>query len=439
MGAISNFPTGFSYGVNIREIPVQIAHPGKVFWVNNSSVLAPNGIAGTDSDGSNKGTYLKPFASINYAISQCLANRGDIIMVMPGHIEAITASSLALNKAGIGIYGLGEGDLRPQLQFGATTSNIAISAADCSISNIVCAATVDQVVSAITVSAEGCTLNIESKDGAANKEFINFLATTASASNLVVKLKHRGFSTGTHMTRYLDIVGTVDARIEVDFYGTASTAVVSMRTTASKNVKVIGKFYNASATLTKNVTDTASSTWSVRGMEDSAAREFAGSDSVAVAYITPVGTSAQVNAGASVAVSAIKVIPQSTSTTVFTVTGGPILLEYLAYEVTTVVQTQACNFKFTSTDTASSTSTDLCANLNITGQAVGTFAYVKMDALATALTATAGGTGLGPTITNGIVIPVGSVVATTSASNTGNIKYHLRYKPLDPNAVVTVS
>jgi hypothetical protein len=62
-----------------------------------------------------------------------------------------------------------------------------------------------------------------------------------------------------------------------------------------------------------------------------------------------------------------------------------------------------------------------------------------MDALATALQATAGGTGLAPTITTGIVIPVGTVAATTSASNTGNIKYHLRYHALDPNATVTVS
>jgi hypothetical protein len=40
----SNYPNGFTDGVTIRGLPVLLAHPGKVYWVNNSSVLAPSGI-----------------------------------------------------------------------------------------------------------------------------------------------------------------------------------------------------------------------------------------------------------------------------------------------------------------------------------------------------------------------------------------------------------
>jgi hypothetical protein len=38
----SNFPNGFLDGVTIRGMPIVQLHPGKVWWVNNSSVLAPN-------------------------------------------------------------------------------------------------------------------------------------------------------------------------------------------------------------------------------------------------------------------------------------------------------------------------------------------------------------------------------------------------------------
>jgi len=71
----SNYPNGFPNGVIIRGMPLQQAYSGQVFWVNNSSVLPPNGIAGSNG---NKGTYLQPFATLDYAVGRCTAGRGDI-------------------------------------------------------------------------------------------------------------------------------------------------------------------------------------------------------------------------------------------------------------------------------------------------------------------------------------------------------------------------
>ena len=87
--AVSNYPNGFQQGLLVRDVPLEIPHPGKVFWVNNSGVLPDQGIAGSNG---NPGTYLKPFASVDYAIGRCKANRGDVIYVMPGHSETITAA-----------------------------------------------------------------------------------------------------------------------------------------------------------------------------------------------------------------------------------------------------------------------------------------------------------------------------------------------------------
>ncbi len=286
---ISNFPNGFAHGINIRGIPLQVAHPGKVFWVNNSAVLPANGIGGSDG---NDGTYLKPFSSLDYAIGRCTANRGDIIMVMPGHIEAITAGSIAIDVAGVAIIGLGEGDLRPILNFGATDSNIIMSGANSSLKNVRLKSTLDSVVAGLTITGAGCTVDIESADTSAAIEFISVIVTEATADNLFIKLRHRGFVAGNAMTRCIDLVGCRDADIEVDFFGIASTSVVDMRTTACDNVQVRGRFYNESSALTKNVTNNTTSTWSVRGFDAKAGNEFAGSDDTAVGYLSATSSAA---------------------------------------------------------------------------------------------------------------------------------------------------
>lgn len=279
---ISNYPNGFMNGVTIRGIPLHQTHSGQVFFVNNSAVLPKAGVAGSNG---NDGSYLRPFSTIDYAIDACTASRGDIIMVMPGHAETVSATTIAMDKAGVNIVGLGVGALRPTLSFNATTSNIALSAANCSIQNIVLLATIDSVVAGLTVSAANQYIDIETRDTSATVEFVSPIVTTAAADNLVIKAVHRGFAAGDAMVRYIDLVGCRDAKIDVDFFGIASTSVVDMRTTACDNVQVKGRFYNDSAALTKNVTNNTTSTWSVEGFDAKAAQRFEGSDDLAVHYV----------------------------------------------------------------------------------------------------------------------------------------------------------
>ena len=134
--ASPNYPTGFTQGVTIRGVPINIAHPGQVFWVNNSSVLSPFG--GRGGSNGNDGSYRSPFSTIDYAIGACTAGRGDIIMVMPGHAETLTAAAaIALDVDGVCIYGLGSGANRPTLTYTtANTASLSWTADYCSIKNI---------------------------------------------------------------------------------------------------------------------------------------------------------------------------------------------------------------------------------------------------------------------------------------------------------------
>ena len=133
-GAVTSFPAGFASGLSVRGMPLLQMQPGNVFWVNNSGVLNAQARAGSDG---NRGTYLAPFATLQYAINSCVAGRGDIIFVGAGHAEnVIAAGGITLNKAGVAIVGLGGGNLRPAFTFTTiATASISLAANDVSIQN----------------------------------------------------------------------------------------------------------------------------------------------------------------------------------------------------------------------------------------------------------------------------------------------------------------
>ncbi len=179
----SNFPNGFASGVTIRGVPILQAHPGEVFWVNSTTVLAKGGVGGSDG---NDGTYRRPFATIDKAINSCTANRGDIIVVMPGYTQTIAAATeIVMDVAGISIVGLGLGGLRPTLTFSATGSNILVSGANSSITNILFESTITNCVSAFTATATPTDFtidNCEFRDTSATLGFINCFTGVATAN-----------------------------------------------------------------------------------------------------------------------------------------------------------------------------------------------------------------------------------------------------------------
>lgn len=183
MTQLSNFPGGFANGVTIRGIPVVQTHPGNVFYVNNSTVLAPNGVAGSDG---NPGTYTRPYSTLDYAIGKCTAGRGDIIFIMPGHAETITsATTLLLDIAGIAIIGLGNGTSRPTFTFTtANTATIPVSAANITVSNCKFVGNFLSIASAFTVgAAPNFTLqDCDFSDTDATHGFLSAVTTTVSVN-----------------------------------------------------------------------------------------------------------------------------------------------------------------------------------------------------------------------------------------------------------------
>lgn len=138
-------------------------------------------------------------------------------------------------------------------------------------------------------------------------------------------------------------------------------------------------------------------------------------------------------------------LPATTSTAMFTVSGGRVIITSLVGEVTTAVQAQACNLNVTIDPDGAGAAADLVAATEINGDAVGTFytvSGVQADLLGSQTT---GGTQV-PThalarvgVGGGFMVPEGSILLKTSATNTGATSWTLTYIPLDNGASVAAA
>lgn len=122
---------------------------------------------------------------------------------------------------------------------------------------------------------------------------------------------------------------------------------------------------------------------------------------------------------------ATAVLPATTTAAIFTV-AGVCLLTQLYGVVTTVIQTQACNVKVAFDAVAAGANLDLCADLNVSAKAVGTILGIS-GVLADALLSGVAIVGQ----TTPIILQPGSIVLTTSATNTGSVRWGCRFLPLE--------
>lgn len=144
---ITSFPNGVSsYGVPV--LPSNVGAPnGNVFIVDSGDP------AGGDVSG--YGTAEHPFATIDYAVGKCTASNGDVIHVLPGHAETVSAAAgLDLDVAGITIVFHGEGNARGSITFGtAVGADMDVDAADITLINPRFVAGIDALTGPIDVNA----------------------------------------------------------------------------------------------------------------------------------------------------------------------------------------------------------------------------------------------------------------------------------------------
>lgn len=179
--ALTNYPNGItSFGLPIyggagAGAPIFL---GNVFFV--SSTMGANGNGGTSA--------AFPYATVVFALTQAVASNGDVIIVMPGHVETISdATTFALSKAGVSILGQGNGNARPTFTLDtANTATIPVSAANIAIDNCIFVANFLSIAALFTLStARGFkATNCVFKETSNVLNFLNIFKSTGAANTV---------------------------------------------------------------------------------------------------------------------------------------------------------------------------------------------------------------------------------------------------------------
>jgi len=156
---------------------------GGVFYVGSATTVAGLGQVG-------QGIAQRSFTTINSALAQVVSGRGDIIYVLPGYTETISAADQWSNlgtATDVTIVGMGHGSNRPTLTWSTNSSTMLMDSAGFSITNMILqleptTGTVN-VAAPITVSANSCAITncrINCGTDANNKVTIGVTVTGAN-------------------------------------------------------------------------------------------------------------------------------------------------------------------------------------------------------------------------------------------------------------------
>lgn len=218
--------------------PLPIETSGKVFYVGSTAV--PGGVVGVDAAQLGDRPQ-QPYATIDFAIGQCVANRGDTVIVLPGHLETVTAANgLDLDVAGVRVHGLGWGLSRPQVNFTtAVGANCRLNANSVWVENLRFTGGIDNLTNVIVVNGvTDCVLrNIEYRD-VTGQAAIGVSVANNSDRLLIDGFRYLGDSAvGT--TRAIQLNGADDFVLRNFYiYGNFSTSAIDMVTTLSARVYI---------------------------------------------------------------------------------------------------------------------------------------------------------------------------------------------------------
>jgi hypothetical protein len=241
---ISSYIAAYGNSVLTGLPPAILQGDGYIFFVNNGSAAAADTVATNNGH-----TWALPFSSIDYAIGQCSGSTPDIILVAPGHTEALVAAKgIVCDVAGVYILGVGYGTLRPLITFGtATTVDMDIDAANVTFDNVrFDFTTVDAVAAPIDVNASDftmkrCDLLLADAGGQAT------LAITADANahNMTIQDCYFHGSADAGTVEAILLAGASDNTVirNNKFVGayTAGTGAISI-TGAATNIDIDGNF-----------------------------------------------------------------------------------------------------------------------------------------------------------------------------------------------------
>ena len=199
---------------------------GKIIVVGKAAIAHRDiyqDIFGPDANG----TVL--FAStVDAAVGMCTANAGDTIYVLPGHTETVTATSIAMDVAGVNVVCLGSGSNRPTFTYGAAAATITVSGANCSWKGGLFVANFADVAAAFTLGA-AINFKLEGTESRDTSSILNFLSivvtgTTDLAANGLTVVNNYWYGLAATANAFVSVLGDLNHLVlEGNFVDLAAT------------------------------------------------------------------------------------------------------------------------------------------------------------------------------------------------------------------------
>lgn len=187
------------------------------------------GIRSTDSAAIQASFYT----SIATALAACTSETQQVIVVLPGHSEAVGTAMFTSAPTGVTIVGAGmvDTDGAPTLLWSGASSNIAVAAKNTTFANLRMVANADNVTECITVTAAGfkllnCHVDCGVTSAADAASFLNF--STGADNGLVAGCTFRATAASNALATFIK-GGTVVDNLRIvgnRVFGLASSTTV---------------------------------------------------------------------------------------------------------------------------------------------------------------------------------------------------------------------
>ena len=381
------------------------------------------------SDAAATNSGLEPdvaFATIAQAVGAAVADRGDTILVYPGHTESL-AAALAVNKAGVSIIGMGTGRGRPTLTITGAVDGVDITAANVKFCGFVFAGPTAAATAYINIAAadvEVCCCEFIADGDATEVITIPDAGDRAFVHDCVFRITANGPTKGVSIE-------------------SASTDGVRLRNLVSHSGSLTNAWDNAfiystvahTGCLIEDIRNDFGPTLAFTAAATGLLKDiWPGDVSAGASQLNP--GSCYVQGGPSdgyLTRRATADIHTAGSVNLFTVTGR-VEMTRIVLEVTTVIGAGADTLKLTHTPTSGS-ATDICAaSASIANKAVGdTFGITGTYATAMVVA------GVAPVQTNNVLLKAGILSSVSTNNTTGSTKVDMWWKPLDVGSAVVIA
>lgn len=254
------------FGKKIAGHPVQIIDRS---LVPGDAYIVDSGASGASDTAGHGKTAEKPFATIDFAIGQCTDSNGDVIFVLPGHTETVTAAAgIDADVKGITIIGLGNGNDRPTISVTtATTADIDIGAAEVTFQNLIFDLTgKDALVAPLDVNSAGFTMkNCRIIMSDSQGQAVLGVLCDGNADRVLIEDCQFVGSSDTGPAAAVRFLGLDEGTIRrCTFTGDYSVGNISFLTTAATNVLIEDCDFNNLNAVDVNVEGIASATGTLR-------------------------------------------------------------------------------------------------------------------------------------------------------------------------------